>query len=56
MYGPHNRARLPIMLVVSSLTGKMNYSLSSFAPENLVSRDRFGGPISRQLAHLHTLG
>ena len=26
----------------------MNYSLSSFAPENLVSRDGFGGPISRQ--------
>ena len=28
----------------------MSYSLSSFAPENLVSRDVFGGPISRQLA------
>ena len=38
------------------LTGKMNYSMSSFAPENLVSRDGFGGPISRQLAHLHTPG
>ena len=34
----------------------MNYSLSSFAPENLFSRDGFGGPISRQLAHLHTPG
>ena len=49
-------ARLPILLVVSSWTGKMNYSLSSLAPENLVSRDGFGGPISRQLAHLHTPG
>ena len=25
-------------------TGKMSYSLSSFAAENLVSRDGFGGP------------
>ena len=30
-----NRVRLPILLVVS-LTGKMNISLSSFAPGNLV--------------------
>ena len=30
----------------------MNYSLSPFAPENLVSRDGFGSPISRQPAHL----
>ena len=28
----------------------------SFVPENLVSRDGLGGPISRQLAHLHTPG
>ena len=34
--------RLPILLVVSS-TGKINISLSAFAPENLVSRDGFGG-------------
>ena len=26
-------------------------SLSPFAPENLVSRDGFGGPVPRQLAH-----
>ena len=38
------------------LNRKLNYSLSSFAPENLVSRDGLGGPISRQLAHLHTPG
>ena len=32
----------------------MNISLSAFAPENLVSRDRFGSPVLRQPAHLHT--
>ena len=32
----------------------MNISLSAFAPENLVSRDGFGGPVPRQPAHLHT--
>ena len=49
-----NRIRLPILLVVSR-TGKMNISLSAlFAPENLVSRDGFGSPVPRQLAHLHT--
>ena len=48
-----NRVRLPILLVVS-WTGKMNISLSGFAPENLVSRDGFGSPVPRQPAHLHT--
>ena len=48
-----NRVRLPILLVVSC-TGKMNLSLSPFAPENLVSRDGFGSPVPRQPAHLHT--
>ena len=38
----------------SAAERKINYSLSSFAPENLVSRVGFGGPIPRQLAHLHT--
>ena len=33
---------------------KMNFSLSPFAPENLVSRDGFGSPVPRQPAHLHT--
>ena len=32
----------------------MSISLTSFAPENLVSRDRFGSPVPRQPAHLHT--
>ena len=32
----------------------MNYSLSPFAPENLVSRDGFGSPVPRQPAYLHT--
>ena len=32
----------------------MNISLSSFAPENLVSRDGFASPVPRQPAHLHT--
>ena len=48
-----NRARLTILLVVSG-TGRMNVSLSAFAPENLVSRDGFGSPGPRQPAHLHT--
>ena len=33
-----NRVRLPFLLLVS-WTGKLNISLSAFAPENLVSRD-----------------
>ena len=32
----------------------MSISLSAFAPENLISRDGFGSPVPRQLAHLHT--
>ena len=32
----------------------MFFSLSAFAPENLVSRDGFGSPVPRQPAHLHT--
>ena len=32
----------------------MDISLYSFAPENLVSRDRFGSPVPRQPAHLRT--
>ena len=36
------------------LTGKINISLSAFAPENLVSRDGFGSPVPRQPPHLHT--
>ena len=50
-----NRVRLPILLAWSaSLTGKMNSSLSPFAPENLVSREGFGSPVPRQPAYLHT--
>ena len=33
---------------------KVNTSLFTFAPENLVSRDGFGSPVPRQPAHLHT--
>ena len=46
-----NRVRLPILLVVS-WTEKMIVSLSPFAPENLVSRDKFGRPVPRQPAQL----
>ena len=48
-----NRVRLSILLVVS-WAEKINFSLSTFAPENLVSRDGFGSPVPRQTAHLHT--
>ena len=33
------------------LKGKMNISLSAFAPENLVSRDEFGSSVPRKSAH-----
>ena len=46
-------AKVVNLLVVSG-TGKMNISLSPFAPENSVSRDRFGSPVPRQPAHLYT--
>ena len=32
----------------------MNFSLSAFVPEILVSRDGFGSPVRRQPAYLHT--
>ena len=48
-----NRVRLPVLHVVS-WTGKINISLSAFAPENLVSRDGFCSPVSGQPAHLYT--
>ena len=48
-----NRVRLSILLVVS-LTRKMNIPLSPYVPENLVSRDGFSRPVPRQPAHLHT--
>ena len=49
-----NRARLPYLLVVSNCTGKMDISLSPFAPEILVSRDGFDRPVPRKPAHLRT--
>ena len=48
-----NWVRLLILLLVSS-TGKMNVSLSKFAPEKLVSRDGFRSLVPRQPAYLHT--
>ena len=48
-----NRIRLLVLHVVSC-TGKTNISLSTFVPENLVSRDGFGSPVPRQPVHLHT--
>ena len=42
-----------VVLLVVSWTGKIIFSLSPFAPENLVSRDGFGRPVPRQPAHLH---
>ena len=41
-------------LARGELNRKMNISLPAFAPENLVSRDGFGSPVPRQLAHLNT--
>ena len=36
------------------LNTEKDISLSTFVPENLVSRDGFGSPVPRQPAHLHT--
>ena len=36
------------------LNRENDFSLSPFAPKNLVSRDGFGSPVPRQPAHLHT--
>ena len=36
------------------LNREITIPLSAFAPENLVSLDGFGSPVSRQSAHLHT--
>ena len=41
-----------VVLFVVSWTRKMNMSLFTLAPENLVSRDGFGSPVP-QPAHLH---
>ena len=48
-----NRVGLLILLVVS-WARKINIFLSAFALENLISRDSFGSPVTRQPAHLHT--
>ena len=42
-----NRVRLPALHVVS-WTGKMNIFLSAFVPENLVSQDGVGSPVSHR--------
>ena len=36
------------------LNREIDYSLSAFAPENLISRDGFGSPVPCQPDHLHT--
>ena len=46
-----NPVWLPILLVVSRTEKNNNFSSSPFAPENFVSRHRFGRPVSRQPAH-----
>ena len=45
--------RWPLLLVIS-WTGEIEISLSPFALKNWVSRDGFGSPVPRHLAHLHT--
>ena len=44
--------------VANPARGQLNrenkFFISSFAPENLVSRQGFGGPVPRQSTHLHT--
>ena len=47
----------PVRLQVSILpdAGKINFPLSPFGPENLVSRNRFGRPVPRQRCSFSTL-
>ena len=45
-----NRVRLPILLVVK-LDRDIFFSLSLFAPDNSVLRDRFDRPVPRQPTH-----
>ena len=45
------RVRLLNLLLVVSLTGKINISLSPFAPEDLASRDRFDRLVPRHPPH-----
>ena len=55
LYRMYSQVWLPVLLVVSMNRENMYSLLSSFAPENLVLRDRFGRPVPRQPAHvLHT--
>ena len=56
MYGHHIEQRMDQPGKVSNpargeLNREINISLSSFAPENLVSRDGFMRPVLRQPAH-----
>ena len=57
MYGHHiQQEKDEPGKVANSARGQLNrknehFSLSSFAPENLVSRYRFGRPVPRQPAH-----
>ena len=48
---PGNKAASPAR---GQLNREAESSLSAFAPENLVSRDRFGSSVPRQPAHFHT--
>ena len=43
----------PGEVVISTRGPLMNISLSSFAPENLISRDGSGSPVPRQPANLY---
>ena len=47
-------ALLGTVLCLYVVIPKIFFSLSSFTPENLVSRDGFGSPVPRQPAHLRT--
>ena len=46
----HQPGNNPVLVV--SRAGKIKIPLSPFAPENLVSRDGFGGPVPHEPAHL----
>ena len=57
MYGQHLQQSMDHSGMVANTArgmikqGELNISLSPFATENLISRDRFGRPIPRQPAH-----
>ena len=55
MYGQPFQQSMDQRGIVANLSSSWSFSLFPFTPDNLVSRDRFGRPVSRQPAHLNRI-